>query len=128
MSSKSYSSVVQEDKSVQVGESAQTVLGAGAEQTVAQQGSFVVKAPNTTLGDVIFNQFPEQVAATVGQLVQSVDKAVGTTAAATLASTQALGQKLSDLQVGEAALLPKIILYLGVGGAILFIGLRMLKR
>ena len=125
---KSWSSVVQEDKSVQVGESAQTVLGAGAEQTVAQQGSFVVDAPNTTLGDIVFNQFPEQVAATVGDLVGAVEKTVGLTSAAQLASTQALGQKLSDLQVGEAALLPKIILYLGVGGAILFIGLRMLKR
>jgi hypothetical protein len=125
---KSWSSVVQEDKSVQVGESAQTVLGAGAEQTVAQQGSFVVDAPNTTLGDIIFNQFPEQVAATVGDLVGAVNKTVGLTSAAQLASTQALGQKLSDLQVGEAALLPKIILYLGVGGVILFIGLRMLKR
>jgi hypothetical protein len=125
---KSWSSVVQEDKSVQVGESAQTVLGAGAQQTVAQQGSFVVDAPNTTLGDIVFNQFPEQVAATVGDLVGAVNKTVGLTSAAQLASTQALGQKLSDLQVGEAALLPKIILYLGVGGAILFIGLRMLKR
>jgi hypothetical protein len=125
---KSWSSVVQEDKSVQVGESAQTVLGAGAQQTVAQQGSFVVDAPNTTLGDIVFNQFPEQVAATVGDLIGAVNKTVGLTSSAQLASTQALGQKLSDLQVGEAALLPKIILYLVVGGGALFIAAKVLKR
>jgi len=114
--SKSWSSVVQEDKSVQVGESAQTVLGAGAEQTVAQQGSFVVDAPNTTLGDIVFNQFPEQVAATVGELVGSVDK-----------TTAALSQSISEARLGEASVLPKIVLYVGLAVAAV-VALRMLKR
>jgi len=127
--SKSWSSVVQEDKSIQAAGDAQNIVGAEAKLIQASPASVVVSdAPNTTLGDIIFNQFPEQVAETVGALVQSVDRAVSVTAASQLASTQALGQKLSDLQVGEAAILPKIILYVVLGGGAIFLGSRFMKR
>ena len=127
--SKSWSSGVQEDKSIQAAGDAQNIVGAEAKLIQASPASVVVSdAPNTTLGDIIFNQFPEQVAETVGALVQSVDRAVSVTAASQLASTQALGQKLSDLQVGEAAILPKIILYVVLGGGAIFLGSRFMKR
>ena len=60
---KSYSSVVQEDKSVAAAGDAQNILGAESKQITALPTSVVVSdAPNTTLGDIVFNQFPEQVA------------------------------------------------------------------
>ena len=127
--SKTYSTtnLTQEDKSVQAAGDAGNIVG--SEGVLASPASVVVSgAPNTTLGDIIFNQFPEQVAETVGALVQSVDRAVSVTSASQLASTQALGQKLSDLQVGEAAILPKIILYVVLGGGAIFLGSRLMKR
>ena len=127
--SKTYSTtnLTQEDKSVQAAGDAQNIVG--SEGVLASPTSVVVSgAPNTTLGDIIFNQFPETVAETVGALVKSVDTAVGVTSAAQLESTQALGQKLSDLQVGEAAILPKIILYVVLGGGAIFLGSRFMKR
>jgi len=114
MSTYSSSSVVQEDKSIQAAGDAQNIVGAEAKLIQASPASVVVSgAPNTTLGDIIFNQFPEQVAETVGALVKSVDRAVSVTAAS---------------QLGEAAILPKIILYVVLGGGAIILGLRFMKR
>jgi len=129
MSSKSYSSVVQEDKSVQAAAEAQNILGAESKQVTAYPTSVIVSdAPDTTLGDIVFNQFPEAVQRTVADLVRMTETAVTTSSQAQLKSTQALGEKLGELQIGEAAILPKIVLYVALGGVALVIGLRMLKR
>jgi len=129
MSSKSYSSVVQEDKSVQAAAEAQNILGAESKQVTAYPTSVIVSdAPDTTLGDIVFNQFPEAVQRTVADLVRLTETAVTTSSQAQLKSTQALGEKLGELQIGEAAVLPKIALYIALGGVALVIGLRMLKR
>jgi len=129
MSSKSYSSVVQEDKSVQAAAEAQNILGAESKQVTAYPTSVIVSdAPDTTLGDIVFNQFPEAVQRTVADLVRMTETAVTTSSQAQLKSTQALGEKLGELQIGEAAVLPKIALYIALGGVALVIGLRMLKR
>ncbi len=102
---KSWSSVVQEDKSVATAGDAQNVIGSGASQINPIGTSVVVSgAPNTTLGDITVNQFPEQVEKTVGALVGSVNK-----------TTEALGATLAQQQLGEASQLPRIILYIGLG-------------
>ncbi len=129
MASKSWSNVTQEDKSVATSAQAGTIMGAEASQINPIGTSVVVSgAPNTTLGDIVVNQFPEPVAKSFSDLLHTVDTAVGTGAKVQMAASEALGQKLSDLQVGEAGLLPKIMLYLAVGGGLLLIAGRFLKR
>ena len=114
MSSKSSTVVTQEDKSVSTAAEAGNIIGAeGSLTEINPIGTSVVvsDAPNTTLGDIVVNQFPEAVRSTVSDLIRSVDSAVSSSAQAQMASTEALGQKLSDLQIGEASLLPKLMLY-----------------
>lgn len=112
--------LTQVDSSVNAAGDAETILGSGANLTQAQN-SLVLGGANE--GEVIFNAFPEAVQRTVADLIKSVDKA----GQGQLASTQALGQKLSDLQVGEASLLPKIMLYGIVGGVVLILGRKLIK-
>ena len=121
--------MVQEDKSVAAAAEVGTIVGAEG-KLISPIGTSVVvsDAPNTTLGDIVVNQFPEPVQKTLESLIKSVDTAVGTGAKAQMASTQALGEKLQSLQVGEAALLPKIVLYVIVGGGLLMVAGRFLKR
>jgi len=117
MSSKSYSSVVQEDKSVAAAGDAKYVLGSGAQAIEASPTSVVLAgSPDTTLGDIVFNQYPEAVQKTVGQLVGSVDL-----------TTKALGQTLAQQQLGEASQLPRIVLYIGLG-IVAVVALGMFRR
>jgi len=115
--SKSYTTLTQEDKSVAAAGDAQNILGSGAKQIGAGSGSIVVDAPNTRLGDIVFNQFPEAVQATIGSLIKSVDT-----------TTKTIGQSLSQQQLGGEANLPKIIMYVMVGGGIIFVASRIFKR
>ena len=102
--SKSYSTVTQEDKSIALAAQAENVIGAEARQ-INPIGTSVVLADSagSTLGDITVNQFPEQVQKTIGQTLGSLNL-----------TTQALGDTLSQQQLGEASQLPRIILYIGL--------------
>jgi hypothetical protein len=118
-SSKTYSTtnLTQEDKSVQAAGDAENVLGSGAKLTAGGSGSLIIDAPNTTMGEIVFNQYPEAVQQTIASLIKSVDT-----------TTKTIGESLSQQQLGGEAILPKIILYLVVGGGLFFIlGKRFLK-
>jgi len=112
---KSYSSVVQEDTSVKTGGDAQNVLGQGASQ-VSASDSLLITAPNTTLGDITMNQFPEAVQDTVKNLVGAVESTV---------------QGLSDVKAatveGDIGQYSKMILYLVIGVSVVLIGRQFLK-
>ncbi|MBE3087675.1 MAG: hypothetical protein IMZ71_00940 [Chloroflexi bacterium] len=110
-SSKTYSTtnLSQVDESVQVAGDAQNILGSGAHLALtstsnvrsdtssktmaAGAGSFVVDATNTTLGDIIFNQFPEAVQNSISDLLMSND-----------AITKIIGESISRQQQLESGL------------------------
>jgi hypothetical protein len=123
---KSYSSVVQEDTSVKTGGDAANVLGSGASQTSAS-GSLLITAPNTTLGDITMNQFPEAVQDSVAALVNTVDKAVSSSSQNQLASTAALSEKLSQVTLGDTSILPKLALYGLIAVVAVLIGRKALR-
>lgn len=116
----SYSSsqtiLTQEDKSVAAAGDAENILGSGAKLTQAS-GSTVIDNPNTTSGDIVVNQFPEAVQSTIGRLVSTVDTSIG-----------AVGQALSRQQIGGESELSKIVMYLVIGGGVIFLASRILKR
>ncbi|MBA7518556.1 hypothetical protein ES705_10627 [subsurface metagenome] len=113
----STTNLTQEDKSVKVGGDAEIVLGAEAKLSVAEPGGVVLDAPDTSGGDIVFNQFPEAVAGTVSELVKSVETTTGY-----------LGEALGRQQIGGETVLPKIVLYLTVGVGVMLIASRMFKK
>lgn len=112
----STTNLTQEDKSVAAAGDAQNIVGAGANLTqVTDQGK--IETPSTTSGDIIYNQFPEAVRSTMGDLISTVR-----------ASTDTVGEALTTREIGGEQLLPKIVLYMMVGlGVMLFAG-RMFKK
>jgi len=114
---KTRTTLTQEDKSISAAGDAENIIGAGGKQIGTGSGSLIVDAPNTRLGDIVFNQFPEAVQETIGSLIKSVDT-----------TTKTVGQALSQQQLGGEANLPKIIMYVMVGGGIIFVASRIFKR
>lgn len=128
MATKSKTNINQEDSSIQTAGDAQSILGKGATlqstQSEAGQGSVLIGAPNTTLGDVIFNQFPQAVAETVSSLIKSVD----TSARQVGQQSNKLGEIISQQQLGSESNLPKVVLYVMVGGGLIYLASRILGR
>jgi hypothetical protein len=108
--------LTQEDKSVATAGDAQNIIGSGASNIQVSEGSTYTR-PNTTEGDIILNQFPEAVQSTVGKLISTVDTSIG-----------AVGQALSRQQIGGESELSKMVMYLVIGGGIIFVASRILKR
>lgn len=113
---KTTTNLTQEDKSVAAAGDAQNILGSGASNIQVSEGSTYTR-PNTTEGDIILNQFPEAVQGTIGKLIGTVDTSVA-----------AVGQALSRQQIGGESELSKIVMYVVIGGGIILVAFRVLKR
>lgn len=145
-SSKTYSTtnLSQVDESVQVAGDAQNILGSGAhlaltsnlKSMTAGSGSFVVDATNTTLGDIIFNQFPEAVQDSIGDMLMSNDavaKAIGESISQQqqfgIDLTKSIDATLTPPESDGKSLSPSIILGLIVaGGLALLMAKRLIKK
>ena len=110
----STTNLTQEDRSVATAGDAENILGSNAKQIQAQ-GSTVIDTPMSER-DIIFNQFPEQVQDTVGDLIKNVET-----------TTKTLGQALSQKQLGVASDLPKFAMIIVVGGGLIFLASRLIK-
>lgn len=115
----------QMDKSVKTAETVGTLLGPDAHLTEQNlEKSLMLSTINQS--DIIINQsnMPEN---TMSDLIRTVDNALIQMADTSIAATNVLGNKLESLSQGDVSVLPKIVLYIMIGGAILVVGRRFLK-
>ena len=103
--STSTTQLTREDKSVKVGGDAEIALGAEAKLSFAEPGGVVLDSPDTSGGDIVFNQYPEAVAGTVDKLIKSVDTSTGQLGKTSSAAIGQIGQmfNIATGQLGQVS-------------------------
>lgn len=122
----STSSLAQEDKSVAAAGDAENILGSSAKQIQAQ-ASTILDTPNVER-DIIFNEFPEAVRSTVADLIENVEKTTKTLGQGMGLATETLGQALSEREIGGESEMAKIVMYLAIGGGLIFLTSKVLSK
>lgn len=115
----SISTTQQTDESVNVGE-ASKVAGAGA--VLSEPGSFIV-GQEATVGDVVYNQFPEEVRDTFQDMIEAVETTVSGSVQSQQQATQAVASALETQQRGGDVVLTDVAKY-----AVLALALYLLGR
>lgn len=110
--------------------------------TLAQPGAVLVGA-GASVGDVMVQEYSPLVAGTVGKLIESVDivsretiptlvesfsEAIGKTAETSMRTTELIGEKLQETQLGQAAILPGIAKYLLIAVVAIIVAGKVLKK
>jgi len=116
----SSSTTTQTDESVSVG-SAENVLGPGAVQT--QPGSFAIGA-DAHVGEVTYNQFPEEVRTSLTDMIEAVETSVQQSGQSSRAATDAVAAALETQNTGAALPFVEIVKY----AALAAVGIVLARR
>ena len=136
---KSYSWTEMRDQRMML-EEAWIVAGPEAEVEVTQAlpGSVVV-AREATVGDIVVQEYTPEVQQTIGELIKSFtqtmgrtaetySQAIGQTAETGMKTTELLGEKLHETQVGTASILPGMAKYLLIAVVVIVVAGKVLKK
>ncbi len=143
-SSKSYSTTIVEDHRV-IAEEAEILAGAGSAVTISYPESVAI-APQANVGDIVIQPYSPGVQQTVSELIETVQlvsretipvlvdtfgEAISlqaeTSKEVSMQTTELLGRKLQETQLGQAAILPGVAKYLLIAVAAILIAGKVWK-
>lgn len=134
-------------------EEAQIVTAPESVLTMTQPGSVLI-GTKATVGDIVVQEYTPAVQQTIGELIESVNivsqetiptlfesfnlvttglvksfgESIGKQAETSMATTQLIGEKLQETQLGQASILPGVAKYLLIAVVVIVIAGKVLKK